>query len=71
MWLINGSQLNVDIFPTDIVTIATALPDGGRVFTLTIGGLLKHNQTSIQCQARLMNGSSAVTPMVSFLIQGK
>ena len=48
------------------------LPSGDLVFTLTIGGLLQHNGTTIQCLAESLDQSStAVTPNAIFLIQGE
>ena len=70
MWRVNGSLLNVDIYPTDIIPNNIRLPDGGRVYTLTIGGRPEHNATTIQCSARLMNDSTVMTPSVTFFIQG-
>ena len=48
------------------------LPSGDLVYTLTIGGLLQHNGTTIQCLAESQDQlSTAVTPNAMFLIQGK
>ena len=69
-WRVNGSLLNVEIFPTDIIQNNLRLPNGSRVSTLTIGGLPEHNVTTIQCAARLMNGSTVVTSNVTFYIEG-
>ena len=69
-WMVNGSLLNVEIFLTDIIPNSIHLPDGGRVYTLTIGGRPEHNGTTIQCSARLTNDSTVVTPSVTFFIQG-
>ena len=69
-WRVNGSRLYIDIFPVDIDTTPLELPDGGRVYTLTIGGRLEHNGTTIQCLARLSDGSTVMTSNVSFYIQG-
>ena len=69
-WRVNGSILNVEIFPIDIVANTLPLPGGGRVYTLEIGGRLEHNATTIQCSARLSDGSEVTTPSVFFLIQG-
>ena len=71
-WRVNSSSLNVDIFPPNAATETISLPGGGRVYTLTIGGLPEHNETTIQCLATFSNGSSPdVTPPVTFLIQGQ
>ena len=69
-WRVNGSLLNVEIFPPGIDPSIIAFSDGGRVYTLTIGGRLEHNTTTIQCLAQLGDGSTVVTPSVKFLIQG-
>ena len=69
-WRVNGSRLNVDIFPFDIVPTNNELADGGRVFVLTIGGRPEHNGTVIQCSTDL-EGSVLTTPSVSFFIQGQ
>ena len=68
-WRVNDSLLNVDIFPQEITPNIIPLPGGGRVYTLTIGGRPEHNATTIQCSARLLNGSTVVTPSVIFFIQ--
>ena len=70
-WLINDSQLNVDIFPLNVATVINPLPDGGRVYTLTIGGRPEHNATTIQCVANSSDGSLEAAPNVTFLIQGE
>ena len=69
-WRVNGSRLRIDIFPLGIDDGIDSLPGGGRVYTLTIGGRLKHNATTIQCSARFSDGSEVTTPSVSFFIQG-
>ena len=69
-WRINGSRLNVEIFPNGIIPVTLELPGGVRVYTLEIGGRLEHNATTIQCSARLSGGSEVTTPSVSFFIQG-
>ena len=70
-WRVNGSELGGDEFWIGIVTHTVDLPHGdGRVYTLTIGGRLEHNTTTIQCSARLSDGSTVTTPSVSFFIQG-
>ena len=69
-WRLNDTALNDEIFPTDIGTTSISLPGGGRIYTLTIGSHLEHNATTIQCSARLSNGSTVVTPSVMFFIQG-
>ena len=69
-WRLNGSILNVHIFPIRIDSVILELPGGGRVYTLEIGGRLEHNATTIQCSARLSDGSEVTTPNVSFFMQG-
>ena len=69
-WRVNGSILYVDIFPIEIDPRTLVLPGGGRVYTLEIGGRLEHNATTIQCSARLSDGSEVTTPSVLFLVQG-
>ena len=69
-WRVNGSRLSVDIFLVGINDGIQSLPGGGRVYTLEIGGRLEHNATTIQCSARLSDGSEVTTPSVLFLMQG-
>ena len=70
-WQVNGSRLNVEIFPLNIATEIIQLPDGSRVYTLTIGSLSEHNDTTIQCIAQIDDGSiREATSIVKFLIQG-
>ena len=69
-WRVNGSLLNVDIFSPGIDPTIIAFPDGGRVYTLTIGGRAEHNGTTIQCLAQLEGGSTMMSKSVIFLIQG-
>ena len=69
-WRVNGSIPDIETFPIDIVAKIFELPGGGRVSTLTIGGRLEHNATTIQCSARLSDGSEVMTPSVLFLMQG-
>ena len=69
-WRVNGSILNVEIFPIEIDPSTLPLPGGRRVYTLEIGGRLEHNATTIQCSARLSDGSIVMTPGVLFLMQG-
>ena len=69
-WRVNGSRLSFEIFPIKIDTSTLPLPGNNRVYTLEIGGRLEHNATTIQCSARLSDGSIVTTPSVSFLMQG-
>ena len=69
-WRVNGSVLNVEIFPLEIVSNLIPLPGGRRVSTLTVGGHPEHNETTIQCSAQLESGPTMMTPSVTFLIQG-
>ena len=44
---------------------------GGRIDTLSIGTLLKFNQTTVECAAVFFDGTpSPLTPAVTLLIQG-
>ena len=71
-WRVNGSQLNVEIFPPNVDPKIIPFSDGGRVYTLTIRGLSQHNETTIQCVARFSGlFSPLVSPMTTFLIQGQ
>ena len=70
-WRVNGSRLYDEIFPTEIsINIVPVGPLGNRVTTLEIGGRPEHNNTTIQCLAKLTNGSTVMTSNVSFFIQG-
>lgn len=67
-WRVNGRVL---IFPPNIDTSSETLPDGGRVYTLIIGGLIDHNETTIQCEAVRQDATVvAQSPEVIFQIQG-
>ena len=67
----NGSRLNIEIFPLNIGSAIVPLPNGRRVYTLTIGGLPEHNGTTIQCIANSDDDSiHEATSIVKFLIQG-
>ena len=71
-WIINGTRL-VDLRPPppSISDPTILLPSGDLVYTLTIGGLLQHNGTTIQCLAESQDQSSTSrTPNAVFLIQG-
>ena len=70
-WRVNGSVFGVEIFPLNVATDIISFPEG-RMYTLTIGGLLEHNETNIECAAALDDGSGLdVTPTVTFLMQGR
>ena len=66
----NGSILNVEISPIEIISITLSVPGGGRISTLEIGGRLEHNTTTIQCSAWLSDGSTVTTASVLFFMQG-
>ena len=71
IWRVNGSVLWVEIFPQSFEDSIIPLPGGYRLHTLTIGGRLEHNATTIQCVATFNNGSNPeVTQVALFLIQG-
>ena len=71
-WRVNGRVLGVEIFPINVTFASISLPGGGTVYTLTIGGLIEHNETTIQCSAVFDEESlREVTPPVTFLIQGQ
>lgn len=68
-WQLNGSRIvNFRDIPTGVSPDSRISPDGGTIYTLTIGGLSKHNGTTIQCVA---GTPPVVTPAVTFLIQGQ
>ena len=47
-------------------------PNGNKVYTLMIGGMFEHNETTIQCVATFDDGSNPVmTQTVLFLMQGQ
>ena len=67
----NGKKiLGFGDLPVGIGFVSIPVPGGGIVSTLTIGGQLEHNRTTVQCVAEL-TGASTVTPGVTFLIQGQ
>ena len=72
-WRVNDGVLGSEVDPPNVATEPISLPGGGRVYTLTIGGLPEHNETSIQCSAAFDDESipEQVTPKVTFLIQGQ
>ena len=71
IWRVNGSIPNVEIFPLEMPVRTIPLPNGGRVYTLEIGGRPEHNETTIQCSAILGGGSTVkTTPSMSFFMQG-
>ena len=70
-WRVNGRVLGIDISPLNVTSDIISLPGGGRVSTLTIGGLPEHNETTIRCAAIFDNRSiPVVSPNVNLLIQG-
>ena len=71
-WIINDTQLNqISPSPPLISPNTVPLPCGGRVSTLTIGGILQNNGTTIQCLAISQDEFSKVmTSPATFLIQG-
>ena len=71
-WIINNTRLSEISPPPLLVSPKTVpLPGGGRVSTLTIGGILENNGTVVQCLAISQDQSStAVTANATFLIQG-
>lgn len=71
-WWVNGSQLNAEIFPLNIRTAIVPVSNGSRVYTLTIGGLPEHNDTTIQCRTNDDDDGliHEATSTVKFLIQG-
>ena len=72
LWRVNGGVLGVENFSPNVTEGIISLPGGGRVNTLTIGGLSEHNETIIECSAVFDDGSlHELTPSVKFLIQGQ
>ena len=71
-WRINGSDLiGIETLPQNVNTSIVSFPNGDKVYTLTIGGLLEYNETQIQCVASFHDGSNPVmTPIVLFYTQG-
>ena len=70
-WRVNSSDLGIETIPQKVDTSVVSFPNGGKVYTLTIGGLFEHNETTIQCIASFDDGSTPVmTPIVSFYTQG-
>jgi hypothetical protein len=71
-WRINGSDTVIRNFSQNVDTSVLSFPSGDKVSTLTIGGLLEHNETTVQCVATFDDGSNPVeTQTVLFLMQGQ
>ena len=72
-WRINGSIiLGIRNISQSIDTAILSFPNGDKVYTLTIGGLCEHNETTVQCVATFDDGSNPVeTNTVLFLMQGQ
>ena len=71
-WKINGSVVGIRNISQSVDTSILSFPNGDKVYTLTIGGLLEHNETTVQCIATLDDGSNPVeTQTVLFLMQGQ
>ena len=71
-WKVNDSRVvNLVDIPLGISISIDTVPDGGRVYTLTIGGRPEHNRTTF-LRVAVLNGVSTdiVTDTVMFLIQG-
>ena len=69
-WRINGILLNTANFQ-NISTTSTSGPSGVTTHILSIGTLLDHNATIIECVATFFDGSSPeFTAPVALLIQG-
>lgn len=66
-WQLNSTSSN--FIPVGISIGSSGTTDGGIVDTLTIGGEVEHNKTTIQCAAEL-NGRVTMSPQVIFLLQG-
>ena len=61
----------METIPKKVDTSVVSFPNGDKVYTLTIGGLFEHNETTIQCTASFDDGSIPVmTPIVLFYTQG-
>ena len=71
-WIINNTRRSEIIPPPLLISPDTVpLPGGGRMSTLTVGGILQNNGTIIQCLAISQDQvSTAVTASATFLIQG-
>ena len=71
-WRVNGGVLGIENFFPNVTEGIISLPGGDKVYTLTIGGLSEHNETTIECSAVFDDGSlPELTPSVTFLIQGQ
>ena len=71
-WRINGSILGIRNISQSIDTAILSFPNDDKVYTLTIGGLREHNETTVQCIATFDDGSNPVeTNTVLFLMQGQ
>ena len=71
-WRINGSDLGIRNVSQNVDTSVVKFPNGNKVYTLMIGGMFEHNETTIQCVATFDDGSNPVmTRTVLFLMQGQ
>ena len=71
-WQLNGKVFNnVDFLPDPGMNVGIISdPGGGRVYTLTIGGLPEHNEIAIECVATFDNDFTEVASRAIFLLQG-
>ena len=68
-WRVNDRVLGVEILT--IPGIDTISHPDDSVITLKIRALSRNNETTIQCTAAFVDGSSQRSPIVTFLIEGK
>ena len=71
-WRINGNDVDIRNISQNLDATVILFPNGNKVYTLTIGGLVEHNETTVQCIASFDDGSNPVmTKTALFLIQGQ
>ena len=70
-WRVNDAVLGTEILTIPGIEYTDMMSHpGDAIYTLRIRALPQNNETTIQCTAAFVDGSSQVSPVVTFLIQG-
>ena len=67
-WFLNGTSVK----RAGLTNVSSSVQFKGsvRTYTLSIGTLLEYNETKVECEVTLIDGSSHFTEAVTLLIQG-